>query len=192
MARPTRPAIGASTRVNSRFSSAARSAASTAVDLRRRLGGDAGAAIALLARHRVLGRQPLGAALLGAGAIARRRRPARSSARSRSTSAWNGRVDLEQQSPWRDQAPSVNDTVEISPETRGRTATVLHGFEPAGELVPFGDVAGDGRGGGDLRQRRRRAWSATPGARGDARRAGDQAAAESEQRRADGKRREHA
>ena len=184
MARPTRPSIGEVTRVNSRFSSAARSAASTAATCAVDSCANDGAALVLLVRHRVLG----GAAARRAAARSRRAAPSAraraSSARRRSTSAWNGRGSI-----WNSRSPrcgrwrlrrSARPTTkpgDARPDRHG-----VHGFEPAGELVPLGDVAGDDFRDRDLRRRRlgrlRRGARAGRGSEAD-----DASASESEERR---------
>ncbi len=123
MARPTRPPMGAMTRVNSRFSSADRSAASTAdtcasasaADDARRSCSSADIAFSAESRRA----RSRSAAVRANAALARAR-----SARNRSTSAWNGRGSIwKSRSPRRTTAPSVKCTDAIRPDTRGRTST---------------------------------------------------------------------
>ena len=151
-ARLTRPSIGETTFVNSRSSSAARSAAATASYLRGRFSGGGGAAFALLERHRVLGRQPVGAALLRAGAVARRRGLRELGAQAGNLRLEGAIVELEQDLSLTHQAAFLerhgrDQSGDARPDADG-----LHGLEPAGELVPLGDVARDGRGRGHLRK----------------------------------------
>ena len=97
MARPTRPVIGEVTCVNSRFSSAARSAASTAATCAERFLRERRAAIVLFVRHRVLGPQPLGAAQLRVGALHGRARARQLGPQPIDLGLERTRVDLEQQ-----------------------------------------------------------------------------------------------
>ena len=124
IARDTRPAIGAVTRVNERLSCAASSAALRRRELRPRDGRVGRELLELLARRRVLREQPLRAILvrareldLGVGAVALRGRGASTSALNGRGSIWNSR------SPFATRAPSVNRDRLDEPPTRGRTTT---------------------------------------------------------------------
>ena len=138
MAWPTRPAIGAVTRVNSRFNSAARSAAS-------KPGPGPSASSAARARDRAL-RSEMAFSLTSRSARSRSAAVrvdvacARcSSAPRRSTSAWNGRGSISKRTSfWRTMAPSVKCTAETARHA-GPDVDVMDGFEPAGELVALGD-----------------------------------------------------
>ena len=120
MARPTRPAIGAVTRVNSRFSSAARSGGFDGRCLRGGLLREGGAAIVLLVRDGVLGRQPFGTLQLGGGALDRGAGAQQLRAQPIDLGLERPGVDLEQQIAARDDRAFL----ESGPPRRSRRRAV--------------------------------------------------------------------
>ena len=126
MARPTRPAIGAVTRVNSRFSSAALQRGGDRVDLRRRFLRERGAAVAApratwrparrAARRAAPPSWRAGRSLWPARAPPSGDRPRPGTAAGRSGTAGRRGFTI---------APSRKRTPATKPETLGRTATVF-------------------------------------------------------------------
>ena len=154
IARPTRPSIGDVTRVNSRSSSAARSAASTAATCAADSSRERGAALVLLVRHRVLAGEPAGALELRLRAANRRARSVQLGAQPIDFGLERTRVDLKE----RIAAPDDRAFLEAhGGDVPGHARTDgdrVHGFEPAGELVPLGDVLRSYFGDRHLRGRR--------------------------------------
>ena len=125
------------------------------VDMRRRLGGDAGAALALFERHGVVGRQAIGALHFGGGAIARGGRLRELGAQPFHLGQERAIVELEQQLSLPYEAAFLEGDVRERPETRGRTPTDCTGSRrPVNSSHSVTSRAIAARG-GDLRQRGR-------------------------------------
>ena len=142
--------------VNSRFNSAARKRGFHGRDLRLGLGGRRKPAVVLFGGDRVLGRQPAGALAFGGGARERGLPARQVRAQPIHFGLERARIDLEQDVAALDDGPFGELHGRNQPGHARAHVDVVHGFEPAGELVPFGDVAGQGPGGGDRGRRRRR------------------------------------
>ena len=123
-------------------------------DLRRRFGGERGAALLLLVRHRVLGREALGALQLGGGAADGGARPHQLGAQAIDFRLERPRVDLEEQvAALDDRAFAEADRRHVARHARPDRHGVDR-FEPARELVPFGDLTRQHFRRGHLRRRR--------------------------------------
>ena len=130
------------------------------VDTSRGLGRRAGPALALFERHGVVARQPVGPPHLGRGAIARGVGLRQLRAEPLDLRDEGTIVELEQQLARPDEAALLEGDVRDQARDARPDADRLHRLEAAGELIPFGDVAGDrgcrghlrklGRGGGRL------------------------------------------
>ena len=158
-ARLTRPSIGETTLREVQIELGGAQRGRHGVDVGRRLGRGAGAALALFERHRVLARQAIGAPHFDRGAIARHRRLRELRAQTIDLRLKRTIVDLEQQLSLPHEAAFLERHVRDEAGDARTDGDRLHGLEPAGEFVPFGDVARDRRRGGDLgKRRRRRRW----------------------------------
>ena len=103
-ARLTRPSIGETTLRELEVELGGAERGGDGVDVRGRLGGGAGAALALFERHGVVGRQPVGAPHLRRGAVARRRRLRELGAQPIDLRLERTIVDLEEQLSLADEA----------------------------------------------------------------------------------------
>ena len=157
MARPTRPSIGEVTLRELEIQLRGAQRGFDRRDLRGRLLRERRAAIALFVRDRVLAAQPLGALELAVGALHGGARASRASAvQPIDLRLERSRVDLEQQVALADdrafgEANGGHEPGHPRPDFDG-----VDGLEATGEFIPFGHVALDDAGDGDLRRRRRR------------------------------------
>jgi hypothetical protein len=156
-ARLTRPAIGETTRVNSRLSSTARSAASTAATW-------AVASCANFERHRVLGAQTLGALQFRGGALHGRARSHQLGAQTIDFGEERTVIDLKQRVALADDGAFLEAYGRDVAGDTGTDVDRLDGLEAAGELIPLGDLAIDHRGNRDLRRPLRGRLRRGPGA----------------------------
>ena len=153
-ARLTRPSIGETTLVNSRSSSAARSAAATASTCAAAsVGGARRGARAPRATSRSRSTAGRRGACSDAGAVARGRGLRQLGAQPVDLRLEGAVVELEQDLSLTHQAAFLERHARDQARDARPDADRLHGFEAAGELVPLGDVARDGRGRGHLRER---------------------------------------
>ena len=154
IARPTRPSIGEVTCVNSRLSSAARSAASTAATCAADSSRERGAALVLLVRHRVLAGEPAGALELRLSRAEPSRALVQLGAQPIDFGLERTRVDLEEQIAAPDDRAFLEANRGDVPGHARPDGDGVHGLEPAGEFVPLGDVLRSHFGDRHLRGRR--------------------------------------